>query len=35
LPFRDHGRGRTVAWATDIGPHWLSRIFSHGRSTGN
>ncbi|MER8377394.1 glutamine amidotransferase [Mesorhizobium sp. M1406] len=25
--FANHGRGRTVAWATDIGPHWLSQDF--------
>jgi uncharacterized membrane protein len=23
LVVRNHGRGRTVAWVTDIGPHWL------------
>jgi uncharacterized membrane protein len=27
LAVRNHGRGRTVAWATDIGPHWLSQDF--------
>jgi uncharacterized membrane protein len=27
LAVRHHGRGRTVAWATDIGPHWLSQDF--------
>lgn len=27
LSIRNHGRGRTVAWATDIGPHWLSQDF--------
>jgi uncharacterized membrane protein len=27
LAVRNHGRGRTVAWATDIGPHWLSQEF--------
>ena len=27
LAVREHGRGRTVAWATDIGPHWLSQDF--------
>jgi uncharacterized membrane protein len=27
LAVRSHGRGRTVAWATDIGPHWLSQEF--------
>ena len=27
LAVRDHRRGRTVAWATDIGPHWLSQDF--------
>ncbi len=24
---RTYGRGRTLAWTTDIGPHWLSRPF--------
>jgi uncharacterized membrane protein len=23
-----HGRGRTAAWTSDIGPHWLPRTFS-------
>jgi uncharacterized membrane protein len=23
-----HGRGRTLAWASDIGPHWLPEAFS-------
>ena len=27
LAVRSYGRGRTVAWATDIGPHWLSQDF--------
>ena len=27
LALRNYGRGRTVAWATDIGPHWLSQDF--------
>ncbi|MBN9222142.1 MAG: hypothetical protein J0I79_29730 [Mesorhizobium sp.] len=27
LAVRNHGRGRTVAWTTDIGPHWLSQDF--------
>ena len=27
LSVRDYGRGRTAAWATDIGPHWLSQEF--------
>jgi uncharacterized membrane protein len=27
LAVRDHGGGRTAAWATDIGPHWLSQDF--------
>lgn len=27
LSIRKYGRGRTVAWATDIGPHWLSQDF--------
>jgi uncharacterized membrane protein len=27
LAVRDYGRGRTAAWATDIGPHWLSQEF--------
>jgi uncharacterized membrane protein len=27
LAVRNHGRGRTIAWATDIGPHWLSQDF--------
>ncbi len=27
LCVRDYGRGRTLAWTTDIGPHWLSRAF--------
>jgi uncharacterized membrane protein len=22
-----HGRGRTLAWASDIGPHWLPQAF--------
>ncbi|MEI9413178.1 glutamine amidotransferase, partial [Mesorhizobium salmacidum] len=32
-------RGRTVAWTTDIGPHWLSQDFLgwplYGRLMGN
>ncbi|WP_027146539.1 glutamine amidotransferase [Mesorhizobium sp. WSM3626] len=39
LAVRNHGRGRTVAWATDIGPHWLSQDFLgwslYGRLMGN
>jgi uncharacterized membrane protein len=27
LAVRDYGAGRTLAWMTDIGPHWLSRDF--------
>jgi uncharacterized membrane protein len=27
LAVRRYGRGRTLAWTTDIGPHWLSRPF--------
>ncbi|MER9852071.1 glutamine amidotransferase [Mesorhizobium sp. M0106] len=27
LAVGSHGRGRTIAWATDIGPHWLSQDF--------
>lgn len=27
LAVRNYGRGRTAAWATDIGPHWLSQAF--------
>ena len=27
LAVRSYGRGRTLAWMTDIGPHWLSRDF--------
>lgn len=27
LATRDCGKGRTVAWTTDIGPHWLSQRF--------
>lgn len=27
LATREYGRGRTVAWTTDIGPHWLSQEF--------
>ncbi|MCX5515784.1 hypothetical protein C3941_05920 [Kaistia algarum] len=27
LAVRFYGAGRTLAWATDIGPHWLSRDF--------
>jgi uncharacterized membrane protein len=27
LAVRSQGRGRTIAWATDIGPHWLSQDF--------
>jgi len=27
LAVRDYGKGRTLAWTTDIGPHWLSRPF--------
>jgi uncharacterized membrane protein len=22
-----HGKGRTAAWTSDIGPHWLSPAF--------
>jgi uncharacterized membrane protein len=35
LAVRNPGRGRTLAWATDIGPHWLSQDFLGGRSTAN
>ncbi|WP_352573860.1 glutamine amidotransferase [Mesorhizobium australicum] len=35
LAARNHGRARTLAWATDIGPHWLSQDFLGGRSTAN
>lgn len=27
LATREYGRGRAVAWTTDIGPHWLSQEF--------
>ena len=27
LAVRNYGDGRTLAWTTDIGPHWLSRPF--------
>ncbi|MBB4440020.1 MULTISPECIES: glutamine amidotransferase [Rhizobium] len=27
LSVRDYGAGRTLAWTTDIGPHWLSQEF--------
>jgi uncharacterized membrane protein len=27
LAARSYGKGRTLAWMTDIGPHWLSRPF--------
>lgn len=27
LASRQYGKGRSVAWATDIGPHWLSQQF--------
>lgn len=27
LAVRSYGAGRTLAWMTDIGPHWLSRPF--------
>lgn len=27
LSVRDFGRGRTAAWATDIGPHWITQDF--------
>lgn len=27
LATREYGRGKTVAWTTDIGPHWLSQDF--------
>lgn len=27
LAVREYGAGRTLAWMTDIGPHWLSRDF--------
>lgn len=27
LAVRDYGRGRSVIWSTDIGPHWLSLDF--------
>ncbi len=27
LSVRSYGNGRTLAWMTDIGPHWLSRDF--------
>jgi uncharacterized membrane protein len=27
LSVRDYGRGRSLAWMSDIGPHWLSQEF--------
>ena len=27
LSVREHGKGRSAAWTTDIGPHWLSQEF--------
>lgn len=27
LVVRQHGRGRTLAWASDIGPHWMPNDF--------
>jgi len=27
LAVRNYGQGRTLAWTTDIGPHWLSQTF--------
>ncbi|MES2434016.1 MAG: glutamine amidotransferase [Pseudomonadota bacterium] len=27
LAIRDYGKGRSVIWSTDIGPHWLSHDF--------
>ena len=27
LAVREYGQGRTLAWTTDIGPHWLSQAF--------
>ena len=39
LSVREHGKGRTAAWTTDIGPHWLSQDFLawplYGRLMGN
>jgi uncharacterized membrane protein len=29
LAVRDYGTGRSLAWMTDIGPHWLSDAFMH------
>ena len=29
LSVRDYGAGRSLAWMTDIGPHWLSEDFMH------
>ena len=29
LSIRDYGAGRSLAWMTDIGPHWLSQDFMH------
>jgi uncharacterized membrane protein len=29
LALGTYGRGRTVAWTTDIGPHWLPPVFSN------
>ncbi|KAA0693780.1 hypothetical protein DTW90_24900 [Neorhizobium sp. P12A] len=31
LAVRDYGAGRSLAWATDIGPHWLSDDFMRWR----
>ena len=27
LSIREYGAGRSLAWMTDIGPHWLSKDF--------
>jgi uncharacterized membrane protein len=34
LAVRDYGKGRSVIWATDIGPHWLSQDFLGWRQYG-
>jgi uncharacterized membrane protein len=34
LAVRDYGQGRTLAWTTDIGPHWLSQAFMNWENYG-
>jgi uncharacterized membrane protein len=34
LAVGEHGTGRTLAWTSDIGPHWLPETFVEWRGYG-